>query len=57
VKEQINRLDKIAETLTAGDRERMKEHFIISSQYEYSFWEMAYKLEEWSVQKDSVSCI
>ena len=57
VEEQINRLDTIAETVTAADRERMKEHFIISSQYEYSFWEMAYKLEKWSVQKDEVSCI
>lgn len=57
VEEQINRLDKIAETLTAEDRERMKEHFIISSQYEYSFWEMAYKLEKWPVQKDEVSYI
>ncbi len=24
----------------------MKQHFIISSQYEYSFWEMAYTLEK-----------
>ncbi|MCZ0701966.1 thiaminase/transcriptional activator TenA [Natronobacillus azotifigens] len=49
VEEQINRLDQIAETVTESDRERMKEHFIISSQYEYSFWEMAYKLEKWPI--------
>ena len=55
VEEQINRIDKIAETLTAEDLERMKEHFMISSQYEYSFWEMAYKLEEWPVQEDALS--
>ncbi len=54
VEEQINRIDKIAETLTAEDLERMKEHFMISSQYEYSFWEMAYKLEEWPVQEDAL---
>jgi thiaminase (transcriptional activator TenA) len=51
VEEQINRLDEIAETVTEEDRERMKEHFIISSQYEYSFWEMAYRLESWPVVK------
>ncbi|MEW9502871.1 thiaminase II [Jeotgalibacillus marinus] len=55
VEEQINRIDKIAETLTSEDLERMKEHFMISSQYEYSFWEMAYKLEEWPVQEDALS--
>ncbi|WP_053362272.1 thiaminase II [Bacillus sp. FJAT-27251] len=52
VEEQIARLDSIAETVTAEDRARMKEHFILSSQYEYSFWEMAYQLETWPVQKE-----
>ena len=42
VEEQITRLDTIAEKVTEADRKRMKQHFIISSQYEYSFWEMAY---------------
>ncbi|MGM7703411.1 thiaminase II [Pseudalkalibacillus sp. Hm43] len=49
VKEQIDRLDQIAETVTEADRERMKEHFLISSQYEYEFWNMAYTLEEWPI--------
>jgi thiaminase (transcriptional activator TenA) len=49
VEEQITRLDEIAEKVTSADRERMKEHFIISSQYEHSFWEMAYTLESWPV--------
>ncbi|MCF6411288.1 thiaminase II [Pseudalkalibacillus salsuginis] len=47
VEEQINRLDQIAENVTDQDRERMKEHFIISSQYEYEFWDMAYTLQKW----------
>ncbi|MDC3418054.1 thiaminase II [Aquibacillus salsiterrae] len=47
VDEQINRLDEIAETVTAKDLTRMKEHFIISCKYEYAFWEMAYTLEKW----------
>lgn len=49
VEEQITRLDAIAEKVTEADRNRMRQHFIISSQYEYSFWEMAYTLEKWPV--------
>jgi thiaminase/transcriptional activator TenA len=49
VEEQINRLDVIAEQVTAADRERMKRHFILSSHYEYKFWDMAYTLEAWPV--------
>ena len=49
VDEQIAHLDKIAAAVSEADRERMKEHFIISSQYEYAFWEMAYRMETWPV--------
>jgi thiaminase/transcriptional activator TenA len=52
VEEQIDRFDEIADSVTDIDRERMKEHFMISSEYEYAFWEMAYQLEEWPVQKN-----
>lgn len=51
VEEQISRLDEIAEKVTEEDRMRMKQHFMLSSQYEYSFWEMAYRMEKWPVQK------
>lgn len=51
VEEQIARLDRIAEQVTETDRKRMEQHFIISSQYEYSFWEMAYTLEQWPVEE------
>ncbi|KAB8138528.1 thiaminase II [Gracilibacillus oryzae] len=47
VMEQIDRLNVIAEQVTETDRERMKEHFLISSNYELSFWEMAYQMETW----------
>ncbi|MFZ3589854.1 thiaminase II [Bacillus sp. DJP31] len=53
VEEQINRLDEIAETVTEDDRNRMREHFWLSSQYEYSFWEMAYTKEKWPVSNSS----
>jgi thiaminase/transcriptional activator TenA len=52
VEEQINRLNQIAETVTEEDRKRMREHFRISSQYEYSFWEMAYIKEKWPVSRE-----
>ncbi|MBM7659987.1 thiaminase/transcriptional activator TenA [Bacillus mesophilus] len=51
VEEQINRLDQLAETMSEADLKRMKEHFMISSQYELSFWEMAYTQEQWPVKK------
>ncbi|MCH1627071.1 thiaminase II [Fredinandcohnia quinoae] len=54
VEEQIARIDELAEKVTEEDRDRMKEHFIISSQYEYSFWEMAFRLEKWPVQQQGI---
>ncbi|MFE5320334.1 thiaminase II [Paenibacillus sp. NPDC056579] len=51
VQEQIDRLDAIAEKVTEADRQRMKQHFIISSHYEYMFWEMAYTQETWPTYK------
>ncbi|MGM0903968.1 MAG: thiaminase II [Bacillota bacterium] len=53
VMEQIHRIDEIAEKVTESDRERMSELFEISSQYEYSFWDMAYRQEEWPIKKQS----
>ncbi|WP_067836263.1 thiaminase II [Amphibacillus sediminis] len=50
VYEQINRLDQIASQVTELDRNRMKDHFVISCQYEYLFWEMAYTLEKWPIE-------
>jgi thiaminase/transcriptional activator TenA len=49
VQEQIDRLDEIAEQVTESDRERMLKHFLISSRYEYEFWEMAYTKQRWPV--------
>ncbi|PPA70975.1 thiaminase II [Jeotgalibacillus proteolyticus] len=49
VEEQIERLDELAERASEDDRKRWTQHFLISSQYEYAFWEMAYKLEQWPV--------
>jgi thiaminase/transcriptional activator TenA len=47
VKEQIDRLDWLADRTNDAEREKMKRHFQISSRYELAFWEMAYTLETW----------
>jgi len=54
VDEQIERLDVLAATASQEERNRMKEHFIISSQYEFAFWDMAYTLENWPVVQEKV---
>jgi thiaminase (transcriptional activator TenA) len=44
------RLDEWAMGATEREKEKMKEHFLLSCQLEYMFWDMAYKLEEWPVK-------
>ncbi|WP_433958206.1 thiaminase II [Cytobacillus horneckiae] len=50
VVEQIDRLNELAEKATDQEKNKMRQHFLISCQYELQFWEMAYKLEDWSVK-------
>jgi thiaminase/transcriptional activator TenA len=49
VEEQIQRLDDVAYLVNEADRNRMEEHFLRSSQYEYLFWDMAYRREAWPI--------
>jgi len=51
----IERLDAWAEQANAEERARMKEHFLLSCQLEYMFFDMAYKVEDWPVRTDKVS--
>ncbi|KAB7705540.1 thiaminase II [Bacillus aerolatus] len=50
----LHRLDELAERAPKEEKARMKEHFMLSSQLEYMFFDMAYKLEDWPVQKESI---
>lgn len=43
----ISIFDELSESSSEYEREDSKEAFIISSIYEYLFWNMAYQLEEW----------
>lgn len=47
VQEQITTLDSLAETSSRETIQRVRNHFLISSRYEYMFWEMAYHKETW----------
>ncbi len=42
-------LDQEAEQAGPREREAMRQAFLISSRYEYLFWEMAYKQESWPI--------
>lgn len=50
-------LDTWAEQTTDQERSRMKQHFLLSCQLEYMFWDMAYKLEEWPVGMTEASAL
>ena len=43
------KVDRWAKDASAAERKRMEEAFVISSRYEWMFWEMAWKEEEWPV--------
>ncbi|WP_096440010.1 thiaminase II [Alteribacter populi] len=48
----LDKLDALAEKASDEEKERMKDHFMVSCQLEYMFFDMAYKIEEWPVQKE-----
>ena len=49
VREQIQLTDRLGAAASADEKKRMNEHFILSSRYEFMFWEQAYRLESWPV--------
>lgn len=53
VQEQLDRLDELAKTASEKEKSRMIDHFLISCQYEYLFWEMAYTFEKWPIEVNS----
>jgi len=42
-------VDDLALKAGRAEKERMNSHFMLSSRYEYMFWDMAYNLERWPV--------
>jgi len=47
VREQIRLMDRLGSNATGGEKKLMQSHFILSSRYEFLFWDQAYRLEEW----------
>ena len=43
------KVDEWAKTAGTAERRRMEESFVISSRYEWMFWDMAWNEEEWPV--------
>ncbi len=49
VKQVVTLTDKTAETLASADKERVAEHFVMTSRFEYMFWDMGYRQQAWDV--------
>jgi thiaminase/transcriptional activator TenA len=49
VRQQLNLVDRLGSRAPDYERQRMMEHFIQSSRYEFLFWDDAYKLAAWPV--------
>jgi thiaminase/transcriptional activator TenA len=49
VKDVIALTDQIVEPLTPEDRERVEEHFVMTSRCEYLFWDMGYRRATWDI--------
>jgi len=49
VKEQLALMDELGPTASRNERTRMDEHFLLSSRYEFLFWDQSYRLETWRI--------
>jgi thiaminase/transcriptional activator TenA len=49
VREQIHLMDRVATGANSSEKKLMTSHFLLSSRYEYLFWDQAYRLEKWPV--------
>jgi thiaminase/transcriptional activator TenA len=49
VRAVIDATDRVAERLSAAERQAMRRHFVTTSRYEWMFWEMGWRREAWPV--------
>jgi thiaminase/transcriptional activator TenA len=49
VREQIQLMDRLGAAAKPNEKKLLTEHFILSSRYEFMFWEQAYRLEQWPI--------
>jgi thiaminase/transcriptional activator TenA len=41
--------DSVADALTETQQERTAEHFVMTSRFEYMFWDMGYQQQAWAI--------
>jgi thiaminase/transcriptional activator TenA len=49
VQQVIALMDGVAETLPAQDKQQVADHFVMTSRFEYMFWDMGYRQQAWEV--------
>lgn len=49
VREQIHLVDELGAQASSHEKRQMTSHFVLSSRYEYLFWEQAYRREQWRI--------
>ncbi|MBI2997159.1 MAG: thiaminase II [Deltaproteobacteria bacterium] len=49
LREQIRLMDRLGAGAISAERKLMRSHFLLSSRYEYLFWEQAYRQQRWPV--------
>jgi thiaminase/transcriptional activator TenA len=49
VREQIRLVDETGAHASSRERRLMTSHFLLSSRYEYLFWDQAYRTEKWRI--------
>jgi thiaminase/transcriptional activator TenA len=49
VREQIQLMDRLGAAASGSERTRMTAYFMLSSRYEFMFWDQAYRMESWPV--------
>lgn len=49
VREQIRLVNVLGASAKSDEKKLMRAHFLLSSRYEFLFWDQAYRLEEWPV--------
>lgn len=56
-KEMINLLDTLVSEASSSEKEKIKQQFVLSKEYELAFWDMAYNFETWPSDRKQVGTI
>lgn len=49
VREQIRLINELGRRANGEEKKLLRSHFLLSSRYEFLFWDQAYRLEDWPV--------